>query len=140
MRVLLPVLVAALAACASASPPPAAPPADPGPPASASPTPASAASAADEPPAGHTRPLDLTSACPHDMHLYFGDHPGDGQGQPGIVASGATIPVPRAADGTQVVWVVDDKGFGLASVHITKHMRHIRIDAACTKLDADSTR
>ena len=74
------------------------------------------------------------------MRLYFGEHPGDGNGQPGVVAAGATIPVPRAADGTQVVWVVDDKGFGLGNVHITKHMRHIRIDAACTKIDADSTR
>lgn len=140
MRALLPFLGAALAACASASPPPAAPPADTSSPASASPPPASTTPAADVAPAAPTRPLDLTSACPHDMHLYFGDHPGDGQGQPGVVATGATIPVPRAADGTQVVWVVDDKGFGLANVHITKHMRHIRIDAACTKLDADSTR
>jgi hypothetical protein len=74
------------------------------------------------------------------MHLYFGDHPGDGNGQAAVVATGATIPVPRGPDGTVVVWVVDDKGFGLASVHVTRHMRHVRIDAACMKIDADSTR
>jgi hypothetical protein len=101
---------------------------------------AAAGAAADDAQPARSRPLDLTSACPHDVHLYFGDHPGDGQGQPGVVASGAVIPVPRGADGTQVVWVVDDKGFGLGNVHITKHMHHIRIDAACMKIDADSTR
>ncbi|HEX3345787.1 MAG TPA: hypothetical protein VHS09_14485 [Polyangiaceae bacterium] len=139
MRPLLPFLGVALAACASASPPPSTPPAEPGPAATASTAPASVA-ATDDAPGPRTRPLDLTSACPRDVHLYFGDHPGDGQGQPGVVAAGATIAVPRAPDGTQVVWVVDDKGFGLGNVHITKHMRHIRIDAACMKLDADSTR
>ena len=140
MRALLPVLGAVLLACGSASPPVASPPADPGSPSTASSAAASPPVAADDTTAPHARPLDLTSACPHDVHLYFGDHPGDGTGQAAVVASGATIPVPRKADGTAMVWVVDDKGFGLGSVTITKHMRHIRIDAACMKIDADSTR
>jgi hypothetical protein len=137
MRPLLLLPSTVVLACASTPPASAPSPADTGaPPAVAS----AAPSASDDAPAPRTRPLDLTSACPHDVHLYFGAHPGDGNGQPGVVATGATIPVPRGPDGTQVVWVVDDKGFGLGSVNITKHMRHIRIDAACMKLDADSTR
>ncbi|HEY8087344.1 MAG TPA: hypothetical protein VIF09_05855 [Polyangiaceae bacterium] len=98
------------------------------------------ATAAEEEPARKFRSLDLTSVCSHDLHLWFGAHPGDGHGEAAVVATGATIPVPRQADGTNVVWVVDEKGFGLASVNITKNMRHIRIDAACMKIDADSTR
>jgi len=140
MRPLLPVLGVVLFACASAPPAPASPAADPGAPSTGASAPASTAAAVDDAPTPRSRPLDLTSACPHDVHLYFGDHPGDGQGQPGVVAAGATIPVPRRPDGTMVVWAVDDKGFGLGKVDITKHMRHIRIDAACMKLDADSTR
>jgi hypothetical protein len=127
-----------LFACASAPAPAVAPPTDSAAPlAASSTTPAPTPAAEDSPP---RRPLDLTSSCPHDVHLYFGDQPGDGKGQAAVAATGATIPVPRGPDGTVVVWVVDDKGFGLASVHITKHMRHVRIDAACMKLDADSTR
>jgi len=140
MRALLPVFGVLLFACASAPPPSAAPPTDTGAPATAASATASTVAAADDAPVPRSRPLDLTNACPHDVHLYFGDQPGDGKGQPGVVATGATIPVPRGADGTMVVWVVDDKGFGLGSVHITKHMRHIRIDTACMKIDADSTR
>jgi hypothetical protein len=87
-----------------------------------------------------TRPLDLTSACPHDVNLFYGNHPGDSNGEKATVSPGTTVPVPRRADGTMVIWVVDGNGAGLASVNITKHMRHIRIDAACMKIDADSTR
>jgi hypothetical protein len=140
MRALLLFVGVVLFACGSAPPPPASAPTDTGAPSTAASAPASTAAAADDAAAPRTRPLDLTSACPHDLHLYFGDHPGDGNGQPGVVAAGATIPVPRGPDGATVVWVVDDKGFGLGSVHITKHMRHVRIDTACMKLDADSTR
>jgi len=123
-------------ACAS-SPPPAETPAS----AASSPPVASVApSATTEAPAPHFRPLDLASACPHEVHLYYGEQPGDGKGQSATVATGATIPVPRGPDGTVVVWVVDDKGFGLASVHVTRPMRHVRFDAACSKLEADSTR
>ena len=141
MRFLVPPCAAAclaLLACGSSPPPAAAapPPGDSAMPAASNP----ASAPAEEAPTPKVRPLDLTSACPHDLHLYFGAHPGDGHGQAATVATGATIPVPRDPDGTAVVWVVDDKGFGLASVNITKHMRHIRIDAACMKIDADSTR
>jgi hypothetical protein len=140
MRAPLPVLGAVLLACGSTAPPVTSPAPDSVVAPAVASAPASGAPASDEAPATHSRPLDLTSACPHDVHLYFGDHPGDGNGQPGVVAAGATIPVPRKADGTTMVWVVDDKGFGLGSVSITKHMRHIRIDAACMKIDADSVR
>jgi len=104
----------------------------------AAPAASSTAPAADEPP--HHRPLDLASSCPNDVHLYFGEQPGDGKGQAAVVHTGATMPVPRGTDGTVVVWVTDDKGAGLASVHVTKHMRHVRIDATCSKIDADSSR
>jgi len=129
-----------LCACGSSPPPAPSSPTDDGNPSAGTPAAAPAGTAADEPPGPHFRPIDLTSACPHDVHLYFGDQPGDGKGHAVVAATGTPIPVPRGADGTMVVWVVDDKGFGLASVHVTKAMRHVRIDAACMKIDADSTR
>jgi hypothetical protein len=113
-------------------------------PPSSSASPASSASAppaeAAEPPAAHRRPLELKNECTREMHVYFGEQPGDGKGQASTVAAGAVVAVPRNPDGTGVVWVTDDTGAGLASVHITKWMRHVRIDSSCTKLDADSTR
>jgi len=140
------VLLAALASagCAS-SPAPAASTGTAAPAAAAAPgdaAPATAASssapaAAAAPP---QRPLDLANNCPSDVHLYYGEQPGDGKGQAATVHAGATTSVARGADGTVVVWVTDDKGAGLASVHVTKHMRHVRIDATCSKIDADSSR
>jgi hypothetical protein len=93
----------------------------------------------DAPPV-HERPLELTNACPKEMHLYYGEHPGDGHGQGATVPAGATTPIPRGSDGTVMVWVVDDKGFGLASVQVTRRMRHVRVKADCMGIEADSTR
>jgi hypothetical protein len=138
MRSLFAVSGVVFFACASTPPSSVPPPAEPG--ASSTAASGSESAVADPAPAPHFRPLDLTSACPHDVHLYFGEHPGDGKGQPGVVTSDATIPVPRGADGTTTVWVVDNTGAGLASVQITRPMRHVRIDAACMKIEADSTR
>lgn len=135
--VLASLALLALTACAPAPTPAEAPAA----PASSSAAPVASAPPAttQEAPAPHYRAIDLTSACPHEVHLYFGEQPGDGKGQSAAIATGATLPVPRASDGTMVVWVVDEQGSALASVHVTKWMRHVRINAACSKLDADST-
>jgi hypothetical protein len=130
--------VLALVACETLPPPPPPTPAPATPATDSAPPVASEAPAA--PSAPKQRPLELTSACPHDLHLYFGGQPGDGKGATATVSTGQTLQVPRQPDGTNVVWVVDEKGAGLASVNITKHMRHIRIDAACARIDADSTR
>jgi hypothetical protein len=90
--------------------------------------------------AGSRRPLDLFNACTKDVHLYFGEQPGDGRGEARTVSAGATIAVPRQPDDTATVWVVDDKGFGLASVHVTRRMKHVRIDPECMRIDADTRR
>jgi hypothetical protein len=90
-----------------------------------------------EPTRRQQRPLDLTSACPHDVKLYYGDQPGDGKGTKVSVPSGATLQVPRNPDGAVVIWVTDDSGAGLASVHVTWRMKHVKIDAACGRIDAE---
>ena len=130
--------VAALAACASPAPPapsaPAAPTDTTAPAAAAS----SAAPAADSAPTrDQQRPLDLASFCPHDLRLYYGQNPGDGMGTNATITTGAVLPVPRNPDGTVVIWVVDEKGEGLASVHVTKRMKHVRINADCSRIDAN---
>jgi hypothetical protein len=128
-----------LVACASSPPPPPPPPSDVA--ATSTETPPATASAPAETAApAAQRSLDLANACWKEMRLYYGDHPGDGKGENATVAAGATIPVPRRPDATQVVWVVDEMGNGLGHVTITKNMRHIRIDANCMHIDADSKR
>jgi hypothetical protein len=98
------------------------------------------AASASNTPSVPPRPLDLTNECPKEMHLYFGDHPGDAQGVAATAPAGATLPIPRRSDGTAVVWVVDDKGSGLATVQVTRRMRHVRVNADCMRMDADSAR
>ena len=129
-----------LAACGSSPPPASSLPASP-----SSSAPADVASAAPrapdpEPSAHHGRPLDVNNACSAEVHLYYGEQPGDGKGQSATVPPGATVPVPRGPDGTVVVWVVDEKGFGLASVHVTRGIRHVYFDSSCKRIEADSTR
>lgn len=134
---------AALLACGGGSTPPPGSPA-PGdsnavetpPPATAAPASASAA-VTDTAPARPPRPLDLSNSCGHALRLYYGENPNDGAGQFANVDPGATIPVPRGPDGSVVVWVVTDKGMGLATVHVTKRMKHIAIDSSCMRIDAN---
>jgi hypothetical protein len=124
---------AATAPAAASTPSPAqAPDAQP----ASGPSPAvSAGSEALPPP--EARRLDLTNNCSKETRFYYGDDPSDGKGQFATVASGATVAVPRGADGSVVVWVVGDRGLGLASVHVTRRMKHVRLDTACMHLDAD---
>jgi hypothetical protein len=131
----MPFSAALLLACASSPAP--SPPAAPDQTPVSSAAPPSASTAPPDAPAKPQRPLDLVNSCPHDVKLYYGEQPGDGKGEAATVATGATIAVPRGPDGAVVVWVVDDKGFGLASVHVTRRMRHVKIDAACGRIDSD---
>jgi hypothetical protein len=78
----------------------------------------------------------LSNGCSKETRFYYGDDPGDGKGQFATVASGATVAVPRGSDGSVVVWVVGDRDRGLASVHVTRRMKHVSLDAACVHLDA----
>jgi hypothetical protein len=70
------------------------------------------------------------------MHLYYGASPNDARGQSVTVPAGATVDVPRGADGTATVWIVDDAGRGLASVSVRRRMTHIQIDPGCSRIDA----
>jgi hypothetical protein len=129
--------IVVLAACDPDRPPPATPPTSPAegtaqPAASSAAVPAEAAPTAEQ-----QRPLDLASFCPHDLRLYYGDQPGDGLGTNATIATGATLAVPRKPDGSVVIWVVDEKGQGLASVHVTRRMKHVRINADCSRIDAN---
>ena len=126
----------ALAACESPAPPAPATPAAPsvGAPDTAA---SSAAPAAQAPTQEQQRPLDLVSFCPHDLRLYYGDNPSDGTGVHATISQGASLAVPRNPDGSVVVWVVDEKGQGLASVHVTKRMKHVRINTDCARIDAN---
>jgi hypothetical protein len=87
-------------------------------------------------PVSQARKLDLTNTCPRAIHLYYGASPSDTRGQSATVAGGATVDVPRGADGTTTVWIVDDAGRGLASVSVRRRMTHVQIDPGCGRIDA----
>jgi hypothetical protein len=125
-----------LAACESPAPPA---PSAPAAPSVSAPETATTPGAptAEAPTREQQRPLDLASFCPHDLRLYYGDQPGDGLGTNVTIATGATLQVPRKPDGSVVIWVVDEKGNGLASVHVSRRMKHVRINADCSRIDAN---
>ena len=77
------------------------------------------------------------SFCPHDLRLYYGDNPSDGTGVHATISQGAALQIPRNPDGSVVVWVVDEKGQGMASVHVSKRMKHVRINTDCARIDAN---
>jgi hypothetical protein len=141
MKARLAILVAVLVVGCGSPPPPAAPaPSSPVAATTDAPTAPPAASSSAPAEGRPPRPLDLANACPKDVHLYYGAQPGDGKGQAATVAAGATVQVPRGDDGEVTVWVTDDAGSGLASVHVKKGMKHVWIDASCARIDAGNTK
>jgi hypothetical protein len=114
------------------------------PPAPAAPPPSRPATATEiapdpepEEPAQPSRPrppIDIKNDCGDVVGLFYGDPPKDG---PTVrVAAGGTEKGPRNPDGSLVIWIVDEKGFGLANVHVTKRMKRVEIGRSCRTLYA----
>jgi hypothetical protein len=139
-RFVVPVAAASLFAvgCGSGSPPPPATPPVEGSPPAATPEPAAAVDAGPPPPtAAQRRPLELTSNCTTQTTIYVGEDPkAGGEGKKTVSATGGIPMIPRLADGTQTVWLLDEAGAPLIKVNITRGMKKIEIGKSCRTLDA----
>jgi hypothetical protein len=141
-RVALSVLALyALAACGGAKPEPVAPAStSAAPPASAAPAevapPAAPAEAAAEPHHKKHRPYEITNHCSDVVTIVFGDEPKTAPRGKRTIAANDTIEGPRGEDGTETIWLVDDKGEPLLNVHVTRGIKKVQIGRSCRTLDA----
>lgn len=137
---LAPAVSLVLIACGGAAPdaPPPVAPSSPAPAAAAPPAPA----ASDEeraPTHAQKRPLEITSQCDHPVAYFVGEDP---KAEP-VGGSGkrtvdplASLAVERRRDGTQTVWLLDEKSEPLIKVSITRGMKKIEVGRSCRTLDA----
>lgn len=98
---------------------------------SAAPAPASSSDGASP---KSKRPLTIFSGCGDVAYVAFGDASGSGGKR--SIAPSSEIEAPRTADGTQVIWLVDPSGQGLAHVTISPRMKRVEIGRSCRTLDA----
>jgi hypothetical protein len=88
-------------------------------------------------PAARPAGFEVRSDCPQRVRLFYGDKPGESSGtlvhlDPGDDASLG----PRRDDGTQRVWLVDDRERALGDVTVSAATRRVEVDAACGALRA----
>lgn len=100
----------------------------------------SAGPSSDEPqnPTGaQKRPLDITSQCEHPVAYFVGDDPKAGPATAKrAVDPLQVLPVERRRDGSQTVWLLDEKSEPLVKVSITRGMKKIEVGKSCRTLDA----
>ena len=139
--------IVTVTACGGASPPPEAPSSTTPAVSHSAPAPATTASASDGPtaasgaePAAPTkaqqRKLEITSQCGTPVGFFVGDDPKAGGSGRRSVDPLAKLPVERRRDGTQVVWLLDDKQEPLIKVDVNSGMNLIEIGRSCRTLDA----
>lgn len=135
--VLLSSIVALACGGGGAAPPKAAEsvaPAPPPPSSAATPTP----SATEEPaaPKKKHRPYEITNNCADVVTLVLGDEPKTAPRGKLTLAASSTIDGPRGEDGTETLWLVDDKGEPLINVHVTRPIKKVTIGRSCRTMDA----
>jgi len=127
-------MLTTLAACASpppqASPPQAPPPQAEAPPQAETPPQAEAA----RPP--WTQTIEVNNLCVTGVHVYIGDVPNGTTGDHLVLRGGGTSHFPRTPDGTLVIWIEDERGYGLVKVHVSRKMSHVEIGTSCQTLHA----
>lgn len=112
-------LISLLVACASRPPP-----ADP-----------------EAPRRGHLEPLsspvEVHTECATGSPIYLGETPNGQTGTFLTLRGGSTSHLARDAEGNLTVWLVDDKGFGLAHVRVNRKMKRIEIGRSCQTLHSE---
>ena len=82
--------------------------------------------------------VEIHNACADAVPVYFGEQPnGSGGGDFVTLRGSGTSHVERREHGELTVWIVDDKGFGLAHVKVSRKMSKVEIGPSCRTLHAD---
>lgn len=125
-------------ACGGGAPPPKAPETAAPPSPEPAPSGAPAPSASEEPaaPKKKHRPYEITNNCADVVTLVLGDEPKTAPRGRLTLAASSTIEGPRGEDGTETLWLVDDKGEPLINVHVTRPIKKVTIGRSCRTMDA----
>ncbi len=113
-----------VAACASSHPPPAQPAQE-----------APADERAVTPPP--SKSIEVKNLCADGVHVYIGDVPNGTTGDHLVLRGGGTSHFPRRPDGTLVIWIEDERGYGLVKVHVSRRMSRVEIGTSCQTLHAE---
>jgi hypothetical protein len=81
--------------------------------------------------------VEIHNACTEAVPIYFGEQPNGTTGDFVTLRGDGTSHVPRREHGELTVWIVDDKGFGLAHVKVTRRMKRVEIGPSCRTVHAD---
>lgn len=103
--------------------------------AAATPSPESAAASSPSTPVPTT--VEVHSDCSKTTRLFIGQKPKFGSGKTTTIGSNTTMSEGRNADGTQMIWIVDDSDNGLASAVVTVATKKVVVDSSCTAIHAE---
>ena len=81
--------------------------------------------------------VEIHSDCSKTTRLFIGQKPKYGSGKTTTIGSNTTMSEGRNADGTQMIWIVDDSDNGLSSAVVTVSTKRVLIDGSCTKIHAE---
>jgi hypothetical protein len=84
-----------------------------------------------------SKSVEVKNLCETGVRVYIGETPNGVTGDHLVLRGGGTSHFPRRDDGTFTLWLEDEKGFGLAKVHVTKRMSKIEIGLSCKTLHAE---
>ena len=80
--------------------------------------------------------IEVHNDCSDSVPIFIGDTPKFGNGTKTSMSGNSTTSYPRNGDGTLTLWILDEHDNGLASVHVTKRMKHVEVGRSCRTLDA----
>lgn len=89
-----------------------------------------------EEPAPKRKPFEVHSTCAEVVTVSFADDPKAATAGRRTIAPSASVEGPRKDDGSQMVWLIDDKGEPIAKVQVTRGMKRVEIGRSCRTLDA----
>jgi hypothetical protein len=80
--------------------------------------------------------VEVHSDCPQTLPLFIGEKPKFGSGTKTSIGSNTTTTFPRKADGTAMIWIIDEQENGVASVDVTPQTKRVEIGRDCKAISA----
>jgi hypothetical protein len=81
--------------------------------------------------------VEVKSECSKTVPVFYGEKPKFGSGTRSTVSGNSTSSAGRKADGTLMVWIIDEQENGVASAQVTPDTRRVVIDRSCTAIRAE---
>ncbi len=76
--------------------------------------------------------ITVVSECPRTVRVFYGEKPKYGSGRESTVSGHSRSSEPRDADGSFMMWIIDDSGNGISSTQAGPGQREVIINSSCT--------